>query len=93
MVTYYFSKCYETYPVSIIDAPQIVQILVEKWISHCGVLLEVHTDQERNFELDLLSAMRKQLKINKTRTTALQSVRQNGRMVQQDTLATSIQSH
>ncbi len=40
-----------------------------KWISHYGVLLELHTDQRRNFKSYLSIEICKQLKINKIRTT------------------------
>ncbi len=63
----------------IIDAPEIVKVFVEKWISHYGVSLELHTYQERNFESNLFLEMYKLLKINMIRTTALQPP--SGRMV------------
>ncbi len=47
------------------------KIFVENFISHCGVLLELNTDQGRNFDLNLFVEMCKLLRINKCRTTAL----------------------
>ncbi len=46
------------------------KIFVENWISHYGVSLELHTDQGRNFELNLFLKLCQLLKINKTRTSA-----------------------
>ncbi len=50
---------------------KIAKVFVENWILHCGVPLELHTDQGRNFKSNLFAEMCKLLKINKIRTTAL----------------------
>ncbi len=71
VVVDYFSKWCEAYPVPTIDAPEIIKVFVENWISYYSVPLELHTDQGRNFKSNLFGEMCKLLKINKTRTTTL----------------------
>ncbi len=48
-VAYYFSKWCEAYPVPIIDASEIAKVFVENWVPYYGVLLDLHTNQGRNF--------------------------------------------
>ncbi len=67
----HFSKWCEAYPVATIDVLEITKIFVENLVLHYGVLLELHTVQGRNFESNLFLEICTQLKINKTRTTAL----------------------
>ncbi len=71
VVTDYFSKWCEAYPVPTTDAPERAKVLLENCISHYRAPLEFHTDQRKNFESNLFSEMRKQQKINKTRATVL----------------------
>ncbi len=39
------------------DAPVILKVFAENWISHYGILLELQIDQGRNFESNLFSEM------------------------------------
>jgi len=48
MITDCFTKWVEAFPLSNIRA--IVEVFVNQVISRFGVPLELHTDQERNFE-------------------------------------------
>ncbi len=75
LVADYFSQWCEAYPVPTIDAPEIAKVLVENWISHYDVPLELHTDQGRNFKSNLFS-MCKLLKINRDLTRRLQNIRE-----------------
>ncbi len=41
----YFCKCCEAYPVANTDAPEMVKVFTENWISYDSVSLELHIDQ------------------------------------------------
>lgn len=66
-----FTKWVEAFPLRNIRASIMAEVFVNQFISRHGVLMEVHTDQGRNFELKLFSELMRLLGIKKTRTTAL----------------------
>jgi len=71
VVVDYFTKWVETFPLRNIKAKTMAEVFVNQVISRHGVLLEVHTDQGKNFESKLFAELMNLLGIRKTRTTAL----------------------
>ena len=71
VVSDYFSKWPEAYPIANMEAITVATVLVENWISRFGVPVELHSDQGRNFESSVFVGMAKILGIKKTRTTPL----------------------
>ena len=67
----YFSKWPEAYPLPNQETKTIADAVVQNWICRYGVPMEVHTDQGRNFEANVLQEICQLLGINKTRTTPL----------------------
>ena len=49
----------------------IAEVFVREIVCRCGVPLEVHTDQSRNFDSKLIKELSQLLGIRKTRATAL----------------------
>lgn len=52
-----FSKWTECYPLPDQTAESIASVLVKDFIAHFGVPLEIHTDQGRNFDGDLMKQL------------------------------------
>ena len=67
----YFTKWPEVYAVPNQESRTIADCLVEELFCRFGVPLELHTDQGRNFESNLLREVLERLGIHKTRTTPL----------------------
>lgn len=69
IISDYFTRWIEAYPVKNQEAITIAKIFTEEFISRYGVPLQVHTDQGRQFESTLFQDLCKMLRIEKTRTT------------------------
>ena len=70
VVSDYFTKWVEAYPMKDMEAKTVAEVLVEGYISRMGVPMIIHSDQGRNFESKLFKQMCDLLGIKKTRTTA-----------------------
>lgn len=69
VVTDYFTKWVEAYPLENHTAQAVADKLVTEFISRFGVPNSIHTDQGREFESVLFGCMCDLLDIDKTRTT------------------------
>ena len=69
IVTDVFTKFTQAYPTRDQRAPTVVKILAEKWFYTYGVPSQLHSDQGRNFESELVKQLCKLYGITKTRTT------------------------
>ena len=67
--TDYFFKWVEAYPMANQESQTVAELLVYKFISHCGVPSLIHTNQRQNFESALFTEVCELLNITKTRTT------------------------
>jgi len=67
----YFTKWPEAYALPNQEAGVVAQAFVEGFVCRHGILEELHTDQGRNFESQLLKEVCSLLSIRKTRTTPL----------------------
>ncbi len=65
----YFTRWVEAYELPDQQAATIAEPLVHQFISRFGCPLEIHTDQGRNFESQLLAEMCRVLNVRKTRIT------------------------
>jgi transposase InsO family protein len=65
----YFTKWPEAYAVPDQEAKTVATVLVREFICRFGTPLELHSDQGRNFESELIKEICEILGINKTRTT------------------------
>ena len=65
----YFTKWMEAHPLPDQKAETVAKKFVEEFVCRFGVPRELHTDQGRNFEADIVKEMCKYLGIQKTRTT------------------------
>jgi len=65
----YFTRWIEAYPLPNQQADRVAHKLVHEFISRNGIPLETHTDQGRNFEIDLFKEIYDLLEIKKTRNT------------------------
>jgi hypothetical protein len=70
VVTDYFTKWAEAYPLRNQEAETVARVLVEQFICRFGVPLSLHSDQGSNFESNVFQSVCKLLGIHKTRTTA-----------------------
>ena len=70
VVTDHFTKFTEAYAIPSQDAKVVAKKLVEEFICRYGVMSELHADQAKNFESELISEVCKLMGIEKTRTTA-----------------------
>ncbi|GFW76794.1 retrovirus-related Pol polyprotein from transposon 412 [Trichonephila clavipes] len=61
----------QTCPIPDQKALTVAEVLVQHWISRFGVLLQLHSDQERNFYSAVCTRLCEILAIDKTRTKAL----------------------
>ncbi|GFS58268.1 retrovirus-related Pol polyprotein from transposon 17.6 [Trichonephila clavipes] len=61
----------EAYPIPDQGALTVAEVLVQLWISRFGVPLQLHSDQERNFDSVVCKRLCEIFTIDKTRTTAL----------------------
>ena len=69
VVSDYFTKWTESYPMKNMEAKTIAEQLVSSFIYRYGVPYYIHTDQGRNFESSLISEICQLLCMTKTRTT------------------------
>ncbi len=67
----YFSKWPEVYAIPNQEAGTVADVFINNWVSRYGVLIELHSDQGRNFESALIQGICQKLGIRKTRLTAL----------------------
>lgn len=70
MVSDYFTKWTEAYPLKNIESQTVAKVLVEQFFCKYGVPEIVHSDQGRQYESRLFKDMCELLGIKKTRTTA-----------------------
>ena len=66
----YFTRWVEAYGIPDQQAETVAERIVHEFYSRFGVSLELHSDQGRQFESNLLQDVCKLLKIKKTRTTS-----------------------
>ena len=69
IVADYFTKWPEAYPIPNQEAVTVATVLVEEFFCRFGMPLEIHSDQDPNFESQVFQEVCKLLQINKTRTT------------------------
>ena len=69
VVSDYFTKWTESFPVPNMEAKTCAKILVTEVVTRFGVPNKIHSDQGRQFESHLYSEMCELLQIEKTRTT------------------------
>lgn len=67
----YFTKWLEVVPIPNQEASTVARAFVREFVCRYGAPLELHTDQGRNFESNLMKEILQILGIRKTRTTAL----------------------
>ena len=70
VVTDYFTRWVEAYPLANQQAETVAQHLVMEFIARLGCPLELHSDQGRNFESTLFAELNQLLGITRTRTSA-----------------------
>ena len=71
VISDYFSKLVEIFPLVNIQAETVADVLFRGWIKRYGCPREIHSDQGRQFESAVFLEMCKLLEISKTRTTPL----------------------
>ena len=71
VISDYFSKLVEIFPLPNIRAETVADILFRGWIKRYGCPREIYSDQGRQFESAVFQEMCKMLEISKTRTTPL----------------------
>ncbi|CAG2212387.1 unnamed protein product [Mytilus edulis] len=71
VITDYFSRWAESYPMPDQEAETVTRIFVSEFIARFGLPRQVHTDQGRQFESHLFRSLCQTFKMDKTRTTAL----------------------
>lgn len=69
VVSDYFTRWPEAYPLANQEAESIARVLVNEWICRFGVPMHIHSDQGRNFESKIFKKMYNLLGMAKTRTT------------------------
>jgi transposase InsO family protein len=69
MVIDQFTKSLECYPIPNQTAETVATVLIDDFIARYGCPLELHTDQGRNMDGNLVRQIRRILQIQKTRTT------------------------
>ena len=70
IVSDYFTKWTEAFPMRNMEAETVANIIVEEIIARFGVPQYIHSDQGKQYESRLFNEMCKVLNITKTRTTA-----------------------
>jgi hypothetical protein len=71
VVSDYFTKWCEAFPLPNQEATTVADALVEQWVARYGVPSELHSDQGRNFESQVFQQTCMLLGIHKTRTSPL----------------------
>ena len=69
VVSDYFSKFTEVYPLQNMESETIANVLFKGWIKRYGCPGSIHSDQGRQFESHLFKGLCRLLQIDKTRTT------------------------
>lgn len=69
VVSDYFTKWTEAYAIKNHTAYTVADVLVKEFISRFGIPRQLHSDQGREFESNLIAELCKLLQIRKTRTT------------------------
>jgi hypothetical protein len=69
VVSDYFTKWTESYPMPNMEASTVAQLIVEQLVCRFGIPRKIHSDQGRQFESNLFREMCCLLQIEKTRTT------------------------
>ena len=69
VITDQLTKWVEAYAVPDQTSETTTVKLVEEFVARFGALLEIHTDQGRNFQSDMFRAVCKLLGVTQTRTT------------------------
>ena len=69
IISDYFTRWTEAYPIPNQEAVTIAETLVKEYICRYGVPQYLHTDQGRNFESKIIKEVCELLGINKTRTS------------------------
>jgi len=67
----YFTRYMEAYALQTQTAEEVAKKLVLEFICRFGTPLELHSDQGRNFESELVKQVCQLLQIKKTKTTPL----------------------
>ena len=70
VITDYFSKWVDAFPLERHTAEDIAQVLLTKWIAYWGCPMSIHTDRGRDFDSKLIHEVCDLLEIEKTRTTS-----------------------
>ena len=70
VITDYFSKWVDAYPLVTHTARDIAEVLVTRWITYWGCPMSIHTDRGADFDSKLMHEVCDLLKIEKTRTTS-----------------------
>ena len=70
VVTDWFTKFVEIYPMKNQEAVTVARLVTEKFITRYGVPREIHTDQGTQFESQLFQEMCELLGVKKTHTTS-----------------------
>ena len=65
----YFTKWTEAYALKDHTAQTVAEVLIEHFICRFGVPMQIHSDQGREFESNLISELCKLLRVDKSRTT------------------------
>lgn len=71
VVSDYFTKWLESYPIQGQEAATVAEKLVSEFICRCRVPRELHSDQRINFESKVFAEICKLLDIERTRATPL----------------------
>ena len=69
VISDYFTRWVEAYPLPNQEAPVVAKLLVNEWICRFGVPEVIHSDQGKNFESHLFAEVCHLLGMEKTRTT------------------------
>ena len=73
VITDYFSKFVDAFPLERHTARDIAQALVTHWVAYLDCPMSIHTDQGRDFDSKLMHEVCDLLKIEKTRTSPYHS--------------------
>lgn len=65
----YFTRYVNVYPMKDQRTPTVAQCIFEEYIRHHGIPESIHTDQGRQFELDMMKELCSLLGIEKSRTS------------------------
>jgi hypothetical protein len=74
----YCTKWPEVYPIPNQEASTVADALVTNFSCRFGVPRELHSDQDRNFESQLMQEVLERLRISRTGTTPSSTVGQHG---------------